>query len=168
MNRVYSITDKDKKESVLYKTDTTVYNYYTKNEMRMFIYGEEDAYNRFSVKKTLAFSFGLGLGVSLYDTYLSSGYTCNDGTVVQAGLFKRQPSIAQIIVPFVVPIIVGAIKPKMKAKHASDPTYLMNQQYIDGFKKVRRFKRIKSSLLGSLSGIVVGMIGYSSTPQSCQ
>ena len=168
MNRVYSVTKEGDKESVLYKTDTTIYNYYSKNEMRMFIYGESDAYKRFKVKKTFAVGFAIGLGVSIYDTYLSGGYVCDNGTQVSGGLFKRQPSLAQIIIPFIVPIVTGAIKPKMKAKHASDPTYLMNQQYIDGFKKVRRFKRIKSSLLGTLAGVAVGMVGYYITPNPCQ
>jgi len=168
MNRVYSVTKQGKEESVLYQTDTTIYNYYSKNEMRMFIYGEEDAYKRFKVKKTFAVGLAVGLGVSMYDTYLSSGYTCNDGNPVSEGFFKREPSLAQIIIPFIVPIVTGAIKPKMKARHASDATYLMNQQYIDGFKKVRRFKRIKSSLLGTLTGVAVGMIGYYLTPSPCQ
>ncbi len=136
--------------------------------MRMFIYGEKDAYERFKVTKSWLTGFAVGLGVSMYDTYLSENFTCSDGTKKPGGFFKRQPSLAQFIVPFVVPIATGAIKPKMKAKHASDPTFLANEQYIEGFKKIRRFKRVKSSLFGTLAGVAVGMLGYAITPKPCK
>lgn len=149
-NRVYSLTKAGKEETVLYKKDTSIYHFYSQYEMRMFIYGEKDAYERFKVTRPWVSGFAIGLGVSLYDTYYK-----------EEGFLKRQPSIAQFIVPFVVPIFTGAIKPKMKAKYASDPTFLANEYYIEGFKKVRRFKRVKSSLFGTLCGVATGMIAYS-------
>jgi|GEM_PF-796594 len=167
-NRVYSYKVGNNEEVVLYKKDTSIYNYYTPDQMRMFIYGEEDAYHRFKVKQTWLVGFAVGLGTSLYDTYLSSSYVCpNSNVTIPKGFLNREPSIAQFIVPFVVPIVTGAIKPKMKAKHASDPTFLANEFYIEGFKKVRRFKRVKSSLFGSLCGVAVGMIAYSINSTSC-
>lgn len=149
-NRVYSFTKSGEEESVLYKKDTSIYHFYSQYEMRMFIYGEKDAYERFKGTRPWVSGFVIGLGVSLYDTHLNN-----------EGLLKRQPSIAQFIVPFVVPIVTGAIKPKMKAKYASDPTFLANEFYIEGFKKVRRFKRVKSSLIGTICGVATGMIAYS-------
>lgn len=167
-NRVYSFTKEGEEESVLYKKDTSIYHYFSQYEMRMFIYGEKDAYDRSSVAKPWISGFAVGLGVSMYDTYLSGNYVCTDNQEVPGGFFKRQPSLAQFIIPFVVPIVAGVINPKMKAKHASDPTFLANEQYIDGFKKVRRFKRVKSSLFGSLCGVAVGMLAYTLSPKPCQ
>lgn len=167
-NRVYSYTKEGEEESVLYKKDTSIYQFFSQYEMRMFIYGEKDAYDRFSVLKPWASGFAVGLGVSMYDTYLSGNYVCSDGTEKPGGFFKRQPSLAQFIIPFVVPIVAGVIKPKMKAKHASDPTFLANEQYIEGFKKVRRFKRVKSSLFGTISGVALGMLAYTILPKPCQ
>lgn len=149
-NRVYSFTKEGEEEVVVYRKDTSVYHFYSQYEMRMFIYGEKDAYERFKVTRPWLTGFAIGLGVSLYDTYLED-----------EGLFKRQPSLAQFIVPFVVPIVTGAIKPKMRAKFASDPTFLANEFYIEGFDKVRRFKRVKSSLFGTLCGVAVGIVSYS-------
>ena len=149
-NRVYSFTKSGEEESVLYQKDTSIYHFYSQYEMRMFIYGEKDAYERYQVTHPWLSGFSVGLGVSLYDTYLK-----------EEGFLKRQPSIAQFIVPFVVPIVTGAIKPKMKAKNASDPTFLANEYYIEGFKKVRRFKRVKSPLFGTLCGVATGIIAYS-------
>lgn len=165
--RVYSFTKKGEQESVLYQKDTSILHYYSQYEMRMFIYGEKDAYKRYKVTRPWVTSFAIGLGVSVYDTYLNEGYTCHNGTVVTKGFFKRQPSLAQFIVPFVVPLATGAIKPKMKAKFVSDPTFLANEYYIEGFKKVRRFRRVKSSLFGTLCGVATGMLVYYITPKSC-
>lgn len=165
--RVYSVTKEGQEESVLYKKDTSMFLYYSQYEMRMFIYGEKDAYNRYKVTRPWATGFAIGLGVSLYDTYLNEGYTCHNGNEVTKGFLKRQPSLAQFIVPFVVPLTTGAIKPKMKAKFASDPTFLANEYYIEGFKKVRRFRRVKSSLFGTLCGVATGMLAYYITPKSC-
>ncbi len=167
-NRVYSYTKQGEEESVLYRKDTSIYLFYSQYEMRMFIYGEKDAYERFKVIKPWATGFALGLGVSMYDTYLSGNYVCSDKHEVSGGFFKRQPSLAQFIIPFVVPIFTGAIKPKMKARHASDPTFLANEQYIEGFKKIRRFKRVKSSLFGTVCGVAVGMLAYTLAPKPCQ
>lgn len=165
--RVYSYTKEGEQESVLYKRDTSIYHYYSQYEMRMFIYGEKDAYTRYKATRPWATGFAIGLGVSLYDTYLSEGYTCHNGTEISKGLLKRQPSLAQFIVPFVIPMATGAIKPKMKARFASDPTFLANEYYIEGFKKVRRFRRVKASLFGTLCGVATGMLAYYITPKPC-
>lgn len=159
-SRIYSYTKSGEEESVLYKKDTSIYHFYSQYEMRMFIYGEKDAYERFKVTRPWVSSFAIGLGVSLFDTYLNNSYTTPEGLKIDKGFLNRQPSIAQFLIPFVVPVITGAIKPKMKAKFASDPTFLANENYIQGFKKVRRFKRVKSSLFGTLCGIATGMISY--------
>ncbi len=164
--RVYSFAKTGEPETVLYKRDTTIYHYYTPDQMRMFIYGEQDAYTRFKAYRPFISGFIAGFGISLYDTYLDGSYTCK-GVEYSGGFFKREPSLAQFVVPFVVPIVTGAIKPKMKPKYASDTAFLTNEYYIEGFKKVRRFRRVKSALLGSLIGVATGMLGYYISPKDC-
>ena len=164
--RVYSFTKAGEPETVLYKRDTTIYHYYTPDQMRMFIYGEQDAYTRFKAYRPFISGFIAGFGISLYDTYLDENYVC-DGVEYSGGFFKREPSLAQFVVPFVVPIVTGAIKPKMRARYASDTAFLTNEYYIEGFKKVRRFRRVKSALLGSLVGVAAGMLGYYISPKDC-
>lgn len=165
--RVFSVTKKGEEESVLYKKDTSIYHYYSEYEMRMYIYGEKDAYSMYKATRPFLTSFAIGLGVSLYDTYLYESYICPNGKEVPKGLFNRQPSLVQFIVPFVVPIVSGAIKPKINPRFVSDRTFLANEFYIDGFKKARKFKRVKASLFGTLCGIAVGMLGYYITPKHC-
>jgi hypothetical protein len=38
--------------------------------------------------------------------------------------------------------------------------YLNSEEYIEGFKKVKKFKKIKNSFLGSLAGAAIGLLSF--------
>jgi len=156
--RVFSFT-KNSEETIIYKQDTALGNVFSQDEMRMFIYGESDAET--AIKSWPYFASGLtvGYGVSLLDTY--SGYDNLETPENEKGFFKSAPSMLHFAVPFVFPVVCGKIKPKIKSKHASDDLFLVNEQYLIGFQKNARFKRIIGGLLGSLTGSVLGIVTYS-------
>ena len=157
--RVYSFT-KNSEETIIYKKDTALGNVFSQDEMRMFIYGESDAET--AIKSWPYFVSGLTVsyGVSLLDTY--SGHDVPETlNVNEKGLFKSAPCMLHFAVPFVFPVVWGKIKPKIKSKHASDDLFLVNEQYLIGFQKNARFKRIIGGLLGSLTGSGLGIVTYS-------
>ncbi len=157
--RVYSFT-KNNEETVIYKKDTALGNVFSQDEMRMFIYGESDAETAIKPWPYFASGLTVGYGVSLLDTY--SGHDVPETpNINEKGFFKSAPSMLHFAVPFVFPIVCGKIKPKIKSKHASDDLFLVNEQYLIGFQKNARFKRIMGGLLGSLTGTVLGIVTYS-------
>ncbi|MDC3336836.1 hypothetical protein OAW23_03120 [Flavobacteriales bacterium] len=150
--RVYSFSINDQ-ETIVYKKDTAVGNVFSQDEMRMYIYGESDSEK--SIKSWPYFVSGaaFSFGMSVFDTYSTRE---ND-----KGFFKADPSMLHFAVPFVVPIVCGKIKPKIKAKHVSDDLFLVNEQYIMGYQKDARYKRIMGGLFGSLTGTFFGILTYS-------
>ena len=155
--RVYSFT-KNKNETVVYKKDTALGNVFSQDEMRMFIYGESDAEETIKSWPYVVSGFAVGYGVSILDTY--SGKDFPETPENDKGFFKSAPSMVHFAVPFVFPIVCGKIKPKVKSKHVSDDLFLVNEQFLIGFQKNARFKRIMGGLVGSLSGTVLGIVTY--------
>ena len=68
-SRIFSIIDTNRKESVLYKKDSSIGNFLSENRMRMYIYGQRDAHENFGVRKHLLGGFVLGLAATTFDTY---------------------------------------------------------------------------------------------------
>lgn len=149
--RMFSITNTSGEETVLYKQDTLMGNFYSENEMRMFIYGQRDAYKKVNGNAMFLTTFALGFGTVLFDTY--------DGSKTPA-FFSRKPSVTPIVVPFALTIGAGLIKSKVRKEHAADVTFLSSEYYIEGFQKVAKSKRVKSAFIGSVSGILSGFIVY--------
>ena len=132
--------------------------YYSQNEMKMFIFGQRDSYDNYQTKPLFVGSFFIGYGTVLFDTYLAPDSTGNGG-----GLFKRTPSVAPIIVPLVITLGGGLLRSKIKKEHVSDISYLNNEFYIEGFQKVSKVKRLKSTFFGSVLGVATGFITYYAT-----
>ena len=133
-------------------------NVFSQDEMRMFIYGESDAEETIKSWPYVVSGFVVGYGVSILDTY--SGKDFPETSINEKGFFKSAPSMVHFAVPFVFPIVCGKIKPKVKSKHVSDDLFLVNEQFLIGFQKNARFKRIMGGLVGSLSGTVLGIVTY--------
>ncbi len=148
--RVFSITDSKGSESILYKRDSTMGGYFSQNEMKMFIYGQRDSYNSYQTKPLFIASFMLGYGSVLFDTYNADN----------GGMFTGSPTIAPIIMPLVITMGSGLLKSKIKREYVSDITYLNNEFYIEGFQKVSKARRLKSSFLGSVIGVAAGFATY--------
>lgn len=150
--RMFSYTNSSGEETILYKQDTLMGNFFTKNEMKMFVYGERDAFSNY--KSTGWFVTGLGLGFTsvILDTY---------DFAPNGGFFKITPSIVPIAVPFVVTIGAGIFKPKVRKEYAADVSFLGSEHYIEGFQKIAKVKKLKNALLGSVIGVGTGFLVYS-------
>lgn len=174
--RVFSRTDINGNETVIYKQDTSIGNFLTQNEMRMYIYGQRDANQNMKSGQHFVLSYIGGLSFSLFDTYSFSGYdyTCPDGTTTQhisPGFFHSEPTVSQILIPFAFGVVSTFFKSKIKKEDVSDIAYLSNEQYIEGFKKVKKFKKMRNVFFGSVAGVATGLIGFYASggvPVNCQ
>jgi hypothetical protein len=153
--RIYAVTNSSGEESILYKQDSTIGNFFTPTEMKMFIYGQRDGHKTFKGSPMFISGFALGFASVLIDTYEFS----TTATSPQ-GFFNRTPSVAPIALPLVFTIGAGLIKTKIRKEQVTDISFLSSELYIDGFHKVSKTKRVKSAFFGSISGLVVGFLVY--------
>jgi hypothetical protein len=154
--RIFSIKNGTQPERVLYQQDTLMGNFYSENEMRMYVYGQRDAFKSFKGTSLFVASFALGFTSVILDTY-----EFEEGNQNPPGFFNRTPTIAPIIVPFALTIGAGLFKTKVRKEHAVDITFLSSEYYIEGFQKVAKVKRVKSAFIGSVAGVVAGFVVYS-------
>ena len=162
-SRIFSIIDTNRKESVLYKKDASIGNFLSENRMRMYIYGQRDAHENFGVRRHLLGGFLLGLAATTFDTYEfgpSKIEIAEGATPVPTGFFLRVPSIFPVLFPLSIPLGSSLLPSRIKKNDVSSVEYLNSEEYIEGFDKVKKFKRIKSSFLGSLAGAALGFICY--------
>ena len=162
-SRIFSIIDTNRKESVLYKKDSSIGNFLSENRMRMYIYGQRDAHENFGVRRHLLGGFLLGLAATTFDTYEfgpSKIEIAEGATPVPTGFFLRDPSIFPVLFPLSIPLGSSLLPSRIKKNDVSSVEYLNSEEYIEGFDKVKKFKRIKSSFLGSLAGAALGFICY--------
>lgn len=127
--RVFSVTD-DGEETIYYKKDPDAGNYLTEDEMRLFIYGAQDA--RANYKGRWAFFSGLGVGAV-------------------GGWFLAE-SFAIIAVPIVYPILTSIHKIHPKEGNVRDPKYIEEPSYRAGYHKNTKSKRFFRALGGSVLG----------------
>lgn len=153
--RLFSYTNEKGEETILYQQDSSVGNYFSQTQMKLFVFGQRDAYQSF--RAVHYFVGGLALG---YTSVLLDTYEFQDGNTCAKGFFHRTPSIAPIAVPLVFTIGAGFMRSKVRREHASDASFLSSEHYIDGFRKVAKFKRLKNAFLGSVAGVAAGFITY--------
>lgn len=133
--RVFSIAYADGTEDVIYKQDTLVGNYFTEEEMRMFVYGEQDALKYYkSTGAVLLSILGSGTGTTII-----------------------YPSFFVFLVPFGITVLSGIPRVQVKSHRVRDPKYLAEPAYILGYERTAKAKRIQGVLKGSIIGIVLGV-----------
>ena len=162
-SRIFSITDISGKESVLYKKDSNIGNFLSENRMRMYIYGQRDAHENFGVGRHFFGGFLLGFAATIFDTYEfgpSKKEIAEGATPVSTGFFLRAPSVFPILFPLSIPLGASLLPSKVIKDDVSSIEYLNSEEYVEGFIKVKKFKRIKSSFLGSLSGMAFTLVSY--------
>jgi len=153
--RVFSVTS-EKVESILYRKDTIIGNEFTIPEMRMYIHGEVDCDQRYTAKGWLYGSLIGTYAISLFDTFGPDGTTDANGNANYA-LFKGAPSMMHIVSPFATVLLAGTFKPRIKPRHVSESMFLSNEEYIVGFRKNARAKRLMRGLVGGLVGSSLGL-----------
>lgn len=115
-----------------YKQDTTLGNYFTRDEMEYYIFGERDARKGFKARGAL-----IGAGVT---GLLSGGL----------GLFFAP------VFPYGYMGLSGMPKVRIRHNTISNPNYLEHDAYILGYERVSRSKRRVQSLIGGTIGLAVG------------
>jgi hypothetical protein len=133
---VFSIRYKDGHEKIIYEQDTIAGNYFTADETRFFIFGEQDAEKNYHCPGVVITSFAVGL---------ASGYMGN---------------FLSLIPPFAYSGILLIPKIRIKYKYVSNPVYLNYDTYVLGFEKVARRKKIFRSLVSGIGGLGVGFVAF--------
>jgi len=147
----------------LYKKDSNIGNFLSENRMRMYIYGQRDAHENFGVGRHFFGGFLLGFAATIFDTYEfgpSKKEIAEGATPVSTGFFLRAPSVFPILFPLSIPLGASLLPSKVIKDDVSSIEYLNSEEYVEGFIKVKKFKRIKSSFLGSLSGMALALVSY--------
>jgi len=124
--------------------------------------GSYDARQTFKPRFVFWSSYALGLGASIYDTYLTKKSASDSSliTPLEPGFFRSGPSIAPFFVPVVLSVSWSFPTFKIKDKQILHKDYMNNLNYYRGYHRISKQKRILSSLMGSFAGIATGMTLY--------
>jgi hypothetical protein len=158
--RIFSVSGADGKETILYRTDTLLGQDRNETEARYFAYGGQHAYKYVKPYWQMAAAGGASLFLSMLDTYNNEAYTLINGTVVEKGLFRSEPSVLQVAIPFIATAAFGFTRVKLKSSQVRDRALLNDENFLLGYKRVARQKIVFNSLKGSLMGVAVGLVGY--------
>jgi hypothetical protein len=134
--RVFAIYDEQSKEQVIYERDSLFGRDLTVQEMRYFIFGEQDARKVFKSPSSTIASFIIGAG---------SGFAIN---------------FFAIPVPFAATIIISSIKPRLTPDKLEHKTHLKEYSYYDGYRRIARNKKRGNALWGGFAGVAVGISSY--------
>ena len=141
-DQIFSVTSSDGKESILYRKNEIIGDDYSVEEMRYFIYGENDSNNGYNAKPTFLGGFALGVG----------------------GAYGMQGGI---IYPFLIPLgyTLSMQIPyiKIKPETITDHQYTYHEHYKIGYEKAARTKKTINALFGSLIGVAIGTTVYELT-----
>ena len=115
-----------------YSQDTLKGNYFTRDEMEYYIYGERDARKGFRARGAL-----IGAGV----VGLASG---------GLGLFFAP------VFPYGYMALTGLPKVRIRHNTISNPNYIDHDAYILGYERVSRSRRRIQALIGGTIGLAAG------------
>ncbi|MDD5570572.1 MAG: hypothetical protein PHD97_05365 [Bacteroidales bacterium] len=137
--KVYSITDSLGKRTIIYDKDTMNGFYLTKEQMLLFIRGEQYAAKKFHTFFPFLASLCIG-GLSAYSI----------------------PDPYGVAVVALVPFAYGSINAK---SYKSNPNaeLVNNQYFIQGYQTKVRLKKTKSSLIGGVFGYIAIAVLISTT-----
>lgn len=135
--RLFSIT-KNNQETILYKYDTLEGNFLKEHDMKMFVYGEREAYRSYSSN----FSNALGLAA---------------GGVAGYFMHKDQ-SFIYVATPLVYTTLTLPFGTSVKHKKLSSSEYLKEDEFLRGYERVARSKRTQNALKSSVLGVGLGFL----------
>lgn len=115
-----------------YSQDTLKGNYFTRDEMRYYMYGERDARKGFKARGSL-----IGAGI----VGLASG---------GLGIFFAP------VFPYGYMALSGIPKVRIRHSTISNPNYIEQDAYILGYERVSRTKRRIQALIGGTIGLAAG------------
>jgi len=134
LERVFSVTAQDGSEQVIYVMDTAIGNYFSVDEMRLYIKGEQDAIS-----------------------YYRGNWTILLGLPLTAGLgYVIPPSVFSFSVPFVYLVGTGLPRYRIPRDKVDHPELVTEPAYVLGFERAARNKRLFKSLATGLIGTSLG------------
>mgnify|MGYP001076618627 FL=1 len=134
LERVFSINGPNGEEKVIYYMDTVVGNYFTIDEMRFYIQGEQDA-----------------------SKYYRANWTIAAGLPITAGLgFVLSGTVFSFAVPFVYLVSTGIPAYKINKNKISSSHLVTEPAYVLGYERTARNKRLFKSLFAGLVGTAIG------------
>ncbi len=154
--RVFSYQKKNEAECILYKKDTTIGNFLEPAKMKNYFLGERDSREKYNPLGTKIISFLFSYTLTVFDTYNK------DSTVTKfpQGFFRGEPGIISIVAPVVVTTLAGIPAVQIRIDKVSNRNLLNSQEYIDGFEKIGRSKKVFGALKFSLLGSALGLATY--------
>ena len=129
---IYNIKYNNGAIKYYYSQDTLHNNYFTRDEMQYYIYGERDARKGFKARGSLIGAGAVGL--------VSGGL----------GIFFAP------VFPYGYMALSGIPKVRIKHNTISNPAYIDQDAYILGYERVSRSKRRIQALIGGTIGLAVG------------
>jgi len=136
LEQLYMVRYADGYKRYYYSQDTTMNNWFSREEMWMYMKGENDAHRGFKARGALITSGVLGVVGGLTGTFFAP------------------------VLPYGFMALSGVTKIRIRAETVSDPTYVESDAYILGYERVARQKRKIKSIIGGTIGLIVGYSVY--------
>ena len=159
--RIFSYTRNGTSRTV-YMPNEFIGDYLTVRQAHDVTIGSYDARQTFKPHVAFWTGFGLGLGASIWDTYLTKK-AANDSSLIapkKPGFFKGEPSVFPFLVPIVASVTWALPSFKLKKKNMIHKNYHGNEYYYRGYHRIAKQKRMLGGLFGSVAGLGLGMILY--------
>lgn len=137
-DRIFSIKFSNHKEKIYYTYDTLVGNFFTVEETRYFVIGEQDAIKGFKPRMAAVGGFVIGA----------------------ASPIVFSASIISPIPPFLFAGIVKLPKVRVNTGKISNREYLKIDTYLLGYERVARKKKTFYALIGGAAGLATGFAVY--------
>jgi hypothetical protein len=140
-SEIFSVTTQGN-EVLLYGQDSLLGYTYNVDEMRVFLMGERDAYNRYSARHA----------------WMGGFLVC--GTLAFLG---QDGFLSAVAPPMLFALANIPFKVRCRSHHMSDEALKYNDWYAEGFGPVAKSKRIKRALIGGFVGSATGLLFYYAT-----
>ncbi len=140
-SEIFSVTTEGR-EVLFYGQDSLLGYTYNVDEMRVFLMGERDAYERYSARHA----------------WIGGFLFC--GTLAYIG---QDGFLSAVAPPMLFALGNIPFKVRCRAHHMSDEGLKYNDWYAEGFGPVAKSKRIKRALLGGFVGSATGLLFYYAT-----
>jgi len=160
-HKVISYT-KNTETTILYKKIVEVGNVLELYEAKNYAIGGYDARHTFNSKPVFWTSFGIGLGMSIWDTYLTpKAFDPVLFPELNAGFFGKGPTMVPFLAPLLLSATFGLPNLRIRDKHMLHKNMKNDNMYYNGFNNYVKQKKTFASLKGSAIGIGVGLLAYS-------
>lgn len=144
LDELFSITDADGKERILYKQNMAIGEILTKDQMKSYVLGRFDG-NETKISPLIGIS-ALGIGVGAAFMPNPEINTSNSSIPLPIG----------VLIPAAHAVIVGSIGTSEKVLENKFPNRINDEYYIMGVDQSLRKKRVRHTLL-------LGFLGFAAT-----